>query len=436
MTVAAKVSPSASSGGFEHLHTGPFEELADVLPAYGGMQDVYVTQNRFYGPRRISNLAQLSAMYSDLDYYRVPAVADMHPRGVLDLAFDALQRAAIPDPSLAVATGRGLALVWRHHPVPPRVLPVWRKCQRCIFEALQHLGANPGAMDAARVLRLVGTHNSRSGTPVEAIWEEPGGWVWDFDGLADEILPLSREEYQEELRARREEERAQTDARRPRKRRGGAGKGSGLRTLNEKRMGDLLRLLHLRGIGKLPPGERDAWMFVAGAVMSYLVEARSLEERLIALGKEKAGWSEAETKSSMQAVISRAEEAADGKKIHWRGQQRDPRYRLTNQEIIRRLAITPEEQERMETIKIVPEESRLHRDRERKEQERRSHGAQPRDEYIADRRERRQHNRRVARDLRRQPGMSLRRIGTILEISHTEVKRLLDSSSNENAADE
>jgi hypothetical protein len=138
----------------------------------------------------------------------------------------------------------------------------------------------------------------------------------------------------------------------------------------------------------------------------------------------------------MQAVISRAEQAADGKKVYWRGQQRDPRYRLTNQEIIRRLAITPEEQEQMETIKIVPEETRLRRDRERKERERRSQGVAPRDEYIADHREQRQHNRRVARDLHRQPGMSLRRIGTILEISHTEVKRLLDSSSNENAADE
>ena len=53
LTVAAKGTPRGSSGGFEHLHSGPFEKLADVLPAYGGMQDVYVTQNRFYGLRRI-----------------------------------------------------------------------------------------------------------------------------------------------------------------------------------------------------------------------------------------------------------------------------------------------------------------------------------------------------------------------------------------------
>ena len=154
-------------------------------------------------------------MYADLDYYKIPGLVGMHPLAVMDFAFEDLQRAKIPRPSLVVATGRGLALVWRHHPVPRGVLPKWKLCQDSIFEALRGLGADPSARDATRVLRLAGTRNLKSGTTVEAIWEDHGESTWDFGDLADEILPLSREEL-EDLRAQRREsreKRASKDAR-------------------------------------------------------------------------------------------------------------------------------------------------------------------------------------------------------------------------------
>jgi hypothetical protein len=181
----------------------------------------------------------------------------------------------------------------------------------------------------------------------------------------------------------------------------------------------------LRGMDQLPPGQRDDWMFVAAVSLSNLLEPQQLERKLIALGKEYAGWSEAETRSRMQAVISRAHSAADGNKVEWNGQQRDPRYRLTNQNIIAMLGITPEEERHLKTL--ISKDTKRRRDRERKERERRSQGVKPRDEYIADARERRQHNRREARKLRGE-GKSLRDIGTTLGISHTHVRRLLQST--------
>jgi hypothetical protein len=53
-------------------------------------------------------------MYTDVDYYKRPELAETHAAGVLDLALEYLVRERIPYPSLAMATGRGLALVWRH----------------------------------------------------------------------------------------------------------------------------------------------------------------------------------------------------------------------------------------------------------------------------------------------------------------------------------
>lgn len=122
---------------------------------------------------------------------------------LFDLALDALLWAKLPYPSLAISTGRGLALVWRHEPVSKHVLPKWARCQQCIIEALEELGADPGAKDAARVLRLVGTYNSKSGTLVEIISENLDE-VWEFGDLAEDILPVPQERF-EEQRARRRE---------------------------------------------------------------------------------------------------------------------------------------------------------------------------------------------------------------------------------------
>lgn len=103
-------------------------------------------------------------MYADLDYYKVPDLADMPVRGVFTMALEALARARLPRPSLAVSTGRGLALVWRHTAVDRTELVRWNFCQSRIWGALRSVGSDRAATDAARVLRLVGTVNSRSGS--------------------------------------------------------------------------------------------------------------------------------------------------------------------------------------------------------------------------------------------------------------------------------
>ena len=401
----------------------PVEKLYDVVSAYSGLKDVYISQNRFYGSRRIDRIAEVSALYADLDYYKRPKLAGMRVEGVLNLALEALIREQIPHPSLAMATGRGLALVWRHEPVPAYVLAKWVRCQERILQALRDLGADQMAKSAAQVLRLAGTYNSKSGTLVESIFEDLH-YVWDFGGLTDEILPLTQEQL--------EECRAQLAARGTRMapERGEAPpKGFiTLRTLHQARLEDLHSLMLLRGMDKLPCGQRDAWMFAAAVSLSYLVENQFLEREIIALGRDCAGWSEAETRPRMQAVISRAQSAARGDKAEWQGRQRDPRYQLKNQKIIDMLSITSEEERHLKTI--ISEDTKQERARQRKERERRSYGAQPREEYIADARERRQHNRREARKLRGE-GKSLREIGRALGISHTQVRRLLKSTGGE-----
>ena len=180
---------------------------------------------------------------------------------------------------------------------------------------------------------------------------------------------------------------------------------------------------------KLPPGQRDSWMFVVGCSMSFLMYPQSLEKELLALGGKVADWSEAETRSRMHSLIANARSAAAGETVQWNGQQRDTRYRLTNEKIIEWLEITSEEERHLKTIVSGDrkQEIRRQRDQERKEKKRRSEGVDPRDEYLAQRSESRQDNLPRAKELRAK-GMSLRKIGRELGISHTLVRSLLKES--------
>ena len=408
----------------------PVQKLYEVVPIYGGLNDVYISQNRFRGSRRTDRITELSAMYSDVDYYKIPDLANLPATEALYLAFEALEQAKIPHPSLAMFTGRGLALVWRHHPVQGNAISRWNRCQQTIFEALKQLGADPMAKSVPQVLRLAGTYNSESGRLVESILENLDE-VWEFGDLADKILPLTREQW-EQHRARLLAQRAEKDgARGPRTASEGqrdGRKGFGSRELHKARLNDLERLLELRGMDKLPPGKRDDWMFVAGCSMSFLMGLEALEKELIALGWKRAGWGEAETRSRMHSIISRANSASGGEMVPWNGQRRDTRYRLTNETIIQILEITPEEQKDLETIVSGErkQEIRRQRDRERKEQKRRSEGVVPRKEYLAKSRDNRPHHRTLAKELKAR-GMSLRRIGSELGKSHTYVRELLNS---------
>ena len=330
----------------------PVADLNYAVRHLAGGTDLYLTQNRFLGRRRlVASLAELDALFADLDYYKTEH-ADASPRHILELALNTLGRARLPEPSFAMATGRGLALVWLHTSVPRAALPRWRACQGAIHHALRHLGADRLATDAARVLRLAGTRNSHSDLLVEAI--TPVGEVWDFDLLADEILPLPRAELIA-LRLERAKRRARGEQHRCR-----PSRYFTPASLWELRLSELQRLREYRWFGRLPDGQRDLWMLLAGTAMSYLVPAPMVRREIVALANQLTGghWSERETASRMSAVIKRAESAARGEKVDWRGRLVDPRYRFQSRTIIDLLEITEAEMRACELRHLVSPEIR------------------------------------------------------------------------------
>jgi hypothetical protein len=390
------------------------KKLPDLIPEIAGQSDAYLTMNRFTGRREIAQLWQLGALYVDVDYHKVPEYRDVHPLGVLDDVLVHLKRHGMPPPTLALFSGRGLYAIWLHTPIPRTAAPRWNAAQRELWQVLEPFGADRNALDAARVLRVPGTVNSKSGAHVERI--APVGEVYDFGTLADEVLPLTREELAEvrDIRAARAR-------RKPRERSVTPPQGYTVGTLWAGRLGDLQALLDMRFLdGRLPPGERDDWMLVSGVAMSWVCVPQALPREITALARQVGGWEERESAGRMQAVLKRADMAARGEMIEWpigSGRMVDARYRYKNQTIIDLLHITPDEEKGMKVL-ISSDEARR-RDTEAQRRRRREAGMVSREEYLDIANWNRSEVERMSVG-----GRSVREISETLKLSERHVKRI------------
>ena len=336
----------------------PLADLSRYAALQAGRADVYLSQSRFWGWRRITHLAELGACFLDFDYYRVRYMGDPPERFACRVLAHC-EQSDLPAPSYIVDTGRGVCAVWLIEAVPRRALPRWQVMQQELHKKFRGFGSDARALDAARVFRLAGTVNSKSGRCVSLVWPPSGVEPerYGFDYLAEHVLPWTREEVREHKTIRRSE------LTRARGRRTGAGHYT-IGTLWATRLDDLQALRELRWFGPLPPGERDTWCFLAAVAMSWMMPSAVAGREILALVREATGqaWTQAECKARMSAVLGRIEAAARGKKVTWAGREVDPRYRFRSSTIIEWLSITAEEQGQLRDL--VGSELKVERKRE------------------------------------------------------------------------
>ena len=140
------------------------------LPKAAGDSDIYMSMNPL---TRVNNsirrdqehVARLKWLYIDLDFYNTVYRAYTKDQilGLLELDY---YDSKIPRPSYVMDSGRGLYLLWRideHIKAYSR----WKKMQMYLYNQLAEFGADRKVVtDSARVLRIPGSINSKSGSSV------------------------------------------------------------------------------------------------------------------------------------------------------------------------------------------------------------------------------------------------------------------------------
>ena len=177
-----------------HWHKLNVDIARDQLSAWVSEPDVFVTPNEFNGWRLIKLGDGLNALYVDIDAHH-QSTTDFSK--LASAAISKIEAAQIPSPNFVVYTGRGIHLYWLIDRVPFSALPRWQACQRHLVKLLD---ADKMSADATRVLRVIGTTNSKTGSQVRAEMLTPKRY--DFDWLADQVLPVTRAEIRD-LRAAR-----------------------------------------------------------------------------------------------------------------------------------------------------------------------------------------------------------------------------------------
>ena len=131
-------------------------------------KDLYVSMNPLLlkkgsKPKRDkSNISKLKYLYMDLDFYKL----GLDKKQVINILEEQYYEILIPTPTMVIDSGRGLYLLWKineHRNAYPR----WKSVQEYLYNVLKPLGADGTVVtDSARLLRLVGSFNSKSNTEV------------------------------------------------------------------------------------------------------------------------------------------------------------------------------------------------------------------------------------------------------------------------------
>ena len=410
--VYGKVRPRQSSYRIEHLPL--------VLERLDPSRDSFLSQAQFFRPtRRVIHLWHINLCFVDLDVYK-SALAGEDLSHIVQVLRRYCGDEGVPLPSVIISSGRGLYAKWMlERPLPQAALPRWNAVQEALLEKFAPFHADWKARSASQVLRLVQTVNTKSGERVRVLHvEEVDGEPlrYDFERLADVVLPWTRQEL-EALRTRRALKKAgQQELRLLRGGREGPARFSA-RGLAWARLQDLRTLQRLRG-GMVKEGLREVTLFWSLLFMlaSGVTTPRQMFHEARALARELNPdfvWNRDWRDSDLSTLYRRAQY-----EMAHPGDRTAGLYWVTSQRLIEIFQVTPDEERQLKTIVSRDEKRRRnaaqHREARRPGVEARTQARADRDQAI----------RREAAE-----GVSQRAIAARHGVSQAHVNRILAATS-------
>lgn len=155
-------------------------------------EDIYASVNSFYSPVGCisSKTKKLNAIFIDLDYYNIEQLKGLNAEEVIQVL---RKEVDYPEPSIYIDSGNGLYLMWllNNTYATTSSRAYWKKIEETLIKLFEPYGADTKVKDHARVLRIPGTINSKTGRMARVIL--PG--IFD-----DDIISYSESPPRFELR--------------------------------------------------------------------------------------------------------------------------------------------------------------------------------------------------------------------------------------------
>lgn len=345
-------------------------------------------------------------MYIDIDFYMLN-YEENWVLGNIDLM---VEDGAIPNPNMVIHSGRGVVCVWLIEPVPYKALPLWQVLQDHFLKHLQKYGADSKAIDAARVFRLAGSINSKSGEMVTVKYRHD--YRYSLRELKEEYLP-ELPDYDSKKRVKKKG--------RPKK----VVQLFNTYRLHTTRLRDLVKLCELRDYDVERYRELILFLYRYWSCCVLNDEDQALEATLELNGQFKKPLPLKEvvtaTKSAEKAWAARSNKEANELAIK-KGYP-GAGYNLKNTKIIDWLDISTEEQKYLETIIDNGEKNR--RKMLANRELRRSQGVRTREEYENGRKEDKEHLlNMLKRLLERNPKAKQKELAELLGVTQPRVSQL------------
>jgi len=328
----------------------------------------FLTLNRFWYGRKLKSLASLNALYVDLDYFHLPQWKGESPAEVQSALAAHLLVTGMPQPSVFLQTGRGLASIWLIEPIPVSALRRWQGAMGALIDLAEPFGADKACKDAARVFRIPGTLNEKSQREVRV----SGGSAerYRFDDLADQIYRAAGRPTRAELQERKKH--------RAKKRKANATMPCGLPQAERFRLirDDLAAFRDAHG-GLIPTRLRNTWLHFHATCLTHLPEVIDLEAEILRAAQSATPGLD---RSEVTAIVRQATEKAKLRTsaTTWA----DGRYHYKGATMAEQLGITPDLARALGLKQVIPEEERKRRKAEAERQRRADNGAMSRDEYL------------------------------------------------------
>ncbi|MBN6192899.1 MarR family transcriptional regulator [Aneurinibacillus sp. BA2021] len=290
---------------------------------------------------------------------------------------------------------------------PYQALPLWQVVQNYLYEQVKAYGGDRKALDAARVFRIAGSVNSKSGQVVEVQYRHD--YIYQLREIQREYLP--------ELDTDQKKKKG-----RPKK----IVQLHNIYRLHITRLGDLRKLVELRRYDV--KGYRETLCFLYRYWSCCVLEdpEEALQEMLDFNASFVEPLPEKEvlraTKSAEKAWRARTDKKANELAIEMG--YPGAGYNLKNTKLIQWLDITQEEQQQLDTIINAREKQRRNTIYNRKK--RQAAGTMPREQYLQQEKEKTEDKLYLLQKaLQRYPDATQKALAELLNVNQSTISRLL-----------